>query len=321
MSAAATPDATDGMPDGVIGGATDAAIGALPVAPSELGESPFWHPDEAVLYWVDIPGRRLNRWDPARSQHRAWDLDTEPGCCAPVLGGGLLLAMRDGLWRFDPVSGRREALAAPPYDPAHERFNDGKADPQGRFWAGTIYEPRDAAKAALYRFAGGRLDRIADDITTSNGLAWSPDGATMYWADTAAHCIRAYDFDGRDGSLSRGRDFARFPPRAPGQALDDYAGRPDGAAMDRDGAYWVAMYEGQRLLRLAPDGRLLQTVHLPVRCPTMPAFGGPDLRTLYVTTACARRPADELAAQPLAGRVLTLRMAVPGLPARFVHLP
>jgi sugar lactone lactonase YvrE len=295
-------------------------IEALPVPASRLGESPFWHPDEAALYWVDIPGRRLNRWDPARAAHRCWDFDTEPGCAAPVLGGGLVLAMRDGIWRFDPASGRREALAAPPYDPAHERFNDGKADPQGRFWAGTIYEPRDAARAALYRYAGGRLERIAGDITTSNGLAWSPDGATMYWADTAAHRVRAFDFDGRDGSLSGGRDFARFAPRAPGQALDDYAGRPDGAAVDHDGAYWVAMYEGQRLLRLAPDGRLLQTVPLPVRCPTMPAFGDADLRTLYVTTASEGRPDDERTRQPLAGRVLRLRVDVPGLPVRFAQL-
>ena len=296
-------------------------IEALPVPPARLGESPFWHPDEAALYWVDIPGRQVRRWHPARAQHQAWDLPTEPGCIAPLLGGGLLLAMRDGLWRFDPGSGRREAVADAPYDPAHERFNDGKADPQGRFWAGTIWEPRDAPKAALYRCAAGRLDRVAGGITTSNGLAWSPDGATMYWADTAAHVVRAFDFDGAAGSLSRGRDFARFEPRRAGQALDAYAGRPDGAAVDAEGAYWVAMYEGGRLLRLAPDGSLLQTVMLPVRCPTMPAFAGHDLRTLVVTSAREGRPADELAAQPLAGCVLSLRVDVPGLPVRFAILP
>lgn len=296
------------------------ALEALPVAPSRLGESPLWQPDEAALYWCDIPGRRLHRWHPGRAEHRAWDLDSEPGCCAPVLGGTLLLAMRDGLWRFDPASGRRTRLAAPPYDPACERFNDGKADPQGRFWAGTIYEPRDAARAALYRFAGGQLERVAGDITTSNGLAWSPDGRTLYWADTAAHQIRAFDFDPQDGSLSRGRVFATFAPRRADQELALYGGRPDGAAVDLEGAYWVAMYEGQRLLRLAPDGRVLRELALPVRCPTMPCFGGADLRTLYVTTAREKRPAEELAAQPLAGCVLSLRVDVPGLPANFVRL-
>jgi sugar lactone lactonase YvrE len=293
---------------------------ALPVAPSLLGESPLWHPDEAVLYWCDIPGRRLNRWNPRQAAHAHWDFDCEPACVAPVLGGGLLLAMRDGLWRFDPTSGERTRLAEPPYDPHEERFNDGKADPQGRFWAGTIYEPRTAPKAALYRFGPGGLDRMAGDITTSNGLAWSPDGRTMYWADTKAHVVQALDFDAHDGSLARRRTFARFEPKAPGQDLAGYGGRPDGAAVDREGAYWVAMFEGQQLLRLGPDGAVLQALPLPVRCPTMPCFGDADLRTLYITTARENRPADELAAQPLAGCVLTTRVDVPGLPAHFVRL-
>ena len=299
----------------------------LPIAPSLLGESPLWHPDEGVLYWCDIPGRRLNRWDPTRREHRQWACETEPACCAPLLGGGLLLAMRDGLWRFDTgfdpatTAGQdgRTRLAAPPYDAARERFNDGKADPQGRFWAGTIFEPRTAPKAALYRYGGRKLDRVAGDITTSNGLAWSPDGRTMYWADTKAHVVRAYDFDGAEGSLSRGREFIRFEPRGEGQPLDDYAGRPDGAAVDSEGAYWVAMFEGQQLLRLAPDGRVLQALALPVRCPTMPCFGGADLRTLYITTSRENRPAEELERQPLAGCVLSLRVDVPGLPAHFVR--
>ncbi len=295
------------------------AITALPVAPALLGESPFWHPDEAALYWCDIPGKALHRFEPIGAAHDRWDFDTEPGCCAPLPGGALLLAMRDGLFRFDPASGRRQRLAGAPYDMAQERFNDGKADPQGRLWVGTLYEPRQPANAALYRWAEGRLDRIAGDITVSNGLAFSPDGRTMYWSDTAAHRIDAFDFDGSDGSLSRRRVFAEFPPREPGQDLAGYGGRPDGAAVDAEGAYWVAMYEGQRLLRLAPDGTLLGEVPLPVRCPTMPCFGGPDLRTLFVTTARNRRPADELAAQPLAGCVLSLRVDVPGLPVHFAR--
>ena len=154
-------------------------------------------------------------------------------------------------------------------------------------------------------------------MTVSNGLAFSPDGGTMYWSDTHAHRIDALDFDGSDGSLSRQRVFAEFPPKTPGQDLAGYGGRPDGAAVDSEGAYWVAMYEGQRLLRLSPAGELLQEVPLPVRCPTMPCFGGAGLRTLFITTARNQRPADELAAQPLAGCVLTLPVAVPGLPVNF----
>jgi sugar lactone lactonase YvrE len=295
------------------------AFEALPVAPALLGESPFWHPDEAALYWCDIPGRALHRWHPASAAHRQWPLPAEPGSCAPLPGGALLIAMRDGLFRFDPATGERERLVKPPYDATQQRFNDGKADPQGRYWVGTVHEPRTPAKAALYRWSAGRLDRIAGDVTVSNGLAFSPQGCTVYWSDTTAHRVYAFDFDGDDGSLSRQRVFAEFPFRLPGQELAAYGGRPDGAAVDAEGAYWVAMFEGQRLLRLAPDGRLLEEVPLPVRCPTMPCFGGADLRTLFVTTARAGRPAAELAAQPLAGCVLKLRVEVPGLPVNFAR--
>ena len=295
------------------------AIDALPVATSVLGESPLWHPTEQALYWCDIPGRRLNRYDPANGAHRRWDLDSEVSCCAARADGTMLLAQRDGLWRFDPADGLRTRLAEPPYDPRHERFNDGKPDARGRLWVGTIYEPRDQASAALYRWAGEQLDRVAGDITVSNGLAWSPDGTTMYWADTKAHTVYACAFDAARGVPSERRVFARFPTREPGAPLDAYAGRPDGATVDAEGCYWVAMFEGARVLRLSPRGELLRTLHLPVRCPTMPCFGGADLRTLYITTARENRPADELAAMPWSGRVLQLRVDVPGLPAHFAR--
>jgi sugar lactone lactonase YvrE len=292
----------------------------LPGVPSSLlGESPMWQPEQGALWWCDIPGHRLNRWHMASGRHDQWVFETDVACCAPLLGGDLLLGMRDGLWRFDPASGGRERLAEPPYDVAQERFNDGKADAQGRFWVGTIYEPRHPAHAALYRYGHDRLDRVAGDITVSNGLAWSPDGRTMYWSDTSSHRIFAFDFDGIDGSLARQRVFASFPVKTANTDLATYGGRPDGAAVDSEGAYWSAMFEGQRLVRFAPDGRVLQELALPVRCPTMPCFGGPDLRTLFVTTARAGRPEAELAAQPWAGCVLTLRVDVPGLPVNFAR--
>lgn len=300
----------------------DLAITAVPGSMSELGESPFWHPDEHALWWCDIPGRRLSRAEPAQGAVAHWALPAEPGCAAPLPGGELLLAMRDGLWRFDPRCGARtHALAAPPYDPATERFNDGRADPQGRMWVGTIYEPRSPARAALYRFDGSGLARMAEGITVSNGLAFSPDGRTLYWSDTTSHTVCAFDLDLVDGTLSRQRVFARFPRREPQQPLAAYGGRPDGAAVDAEGCYWVAMFEGARLLRLSPAGEVLAELPLPVRCPTMPCFGGPDLRTLYVTTARANRPEDELEREPWAGCVLQCRVDVPGLPVNFARLP
>jgi sugar lactone lactonase YvrE len=296
-------------------------IEALPgVPPSLLGESPLWHPSEQVLYWCDIPGHKLNCFDPASGEHRQWRFDTDVACCAPLQDGGLLLALRRGLVHFDAKTGTSTPLAEAPYDTAHERFNDGKADARGRFWVGTLYEPRHPPRAALYRFADGRLDKMASDITVSNGLAWSPDSRTMYWADTQAHAVYALDFDINHGSISRRRIFAQMPLRLPDQALTTYGGRPDGAAVDAQGGYWVAMFEGARILQFAPDGTLARDIALPVRCPTMPCFGGHDLRTLYITTAREKRPAEELAAEPLAGCVLQLRVEVPGLPANFAQI-
>ena len=282
-----------------------------------LGESPFWHPTERVLYYTDIPGQRLHRFDPVSGALAHWDFDTDVASCAPLVDGRLLLAMRDGLWRFNPGTGARTEVAKPPYDPAKERFNDGKCDPQGRFWVGTIYEPREPANAALYCHTGGQLVKRADGITVSNGLAWSPNGRTMYWSDTKAHTIYAFDFDPITGGISGKRVFASFPVKQAGQPLTGYGGRPDGAAVDAEGCYWSAMFEGQRLLRLSPAGEIVREVRLPVRCATMPCFGGHDLKTLYLTTARENRPAAELIEQPFAGCVLALDVDVPGLPVNF----
>ena len=274
----------------------------------------MWHPQQQRLYYCDIPGRKLHCFNPASGELIHWNFETEVASCAPMQGGALLLAMRDGLWRFDPASGERTLLAEPPYDPAKERFNDGKCDPQGRFWVGTIYEPRDPALASLHCFSGGKLQRKAEGITVSNGLAWSPNGRTMYWSDTKAHTIYTLDFDPASGDIANRRVFASFPLKQAGQSLDSYRGRPDGAAMDVEGGYWAAMFEGQRLLRFSPEGKVVREVKLPVRCATMPCFGGADLKTLYITTARENRPAAELAEQPFAGCVLALEVDVPGLP-------
>jgi sugar lactone lactonase YvrE len=282
-----------------------------------LGESPVWHPGERALYYCDIPGRQLQRFDPESGELKHWAFDTEIASLAPMLNGSLLLAARDGLWHFNPTSGERALAAKPPYDPAVERFNDGKCDPQGRFWVGTIYEPRSSPSASLSCFMHGALVRMVDGVTVLNGLAWSPNGRTMHWSDTKAHTIYAADFDPLSGALTRKRVFASFPVKQPGQDLHSYGGRPDGAAMDSEGCYWVAMFEGQRLLRLSPDGEVVREVALPVRCPTMPCFGGPDLKTLYVTTSRENRPATELIDQPYAGCVLALDVDVAGLPVNF----
>lgn len=301
----------------------DLEVSALPVPPSLLGESPTWWPahgdQPGALWWCDIPGCAVHRFEPQSGQHQSWALPVEPGCLAPMKSGHLLLAMRDGLWTFDPQTGQRTCVARQPYDPAQERFNDGKADAQGRLWVGTIYEPRQPPLAALYCWDGQRLTRQGDGITVSNGLAFSPDNTTMYWSDSHGHTIYAMDYRLADGQMGPRRIWREFAPRMPGQDLQSYGGRPDGATVDSEGCYWTAMFEGAQLLRLSPQGEVLERVALPVRCPTMPCLGGDDLRTLYVTTARFRRPADELEREPWAGRVLQLRVKVPGLPAHFAR--
>jgi sugar lactone lactonase YvrE len=295
--------------------------------PDETGESPFWHPREQRLYWVDIPGRRVRRWDPAGGAQDEWPLPQEPGCIAPAATGGLVLALRDGIYRARSWGGPLEALVRFQHSDT-TRFNDGKADPLGRFWAGTYYEPKDARKANLYSFDcrpenGERGKPIvqlkAHNATAANGLAWSPDHRTVYWSDTAAHAIYAWDWDAHANVMRHHRVFRQFPSKPagwkPGQ--EGYGGRPDGAAVDAEGCYWVAMFEGARLLRLSPAGEVVAELGVPARCPTMPCFGGPDLRTLYVTTARQNRPAEELAGLPHSGCVFAARVDVPGLPANF----
>lgn len=290
------------------------------LTPALLGESPFWHPLEQCLYYVDIPGKALFRLDSGAATPTRWALNDEPGCVVPLVGGGLLIPQRNGLWRFDPATGEYVKLLDPPYDASKRRFNDGKADAQGRLWVGTIDDARQP-ESALYCLREGVFIPMKDGITTSNGLGWSPDGRSMYWADTKAHEIYRLAFDADSGALGEREVFARFAPRGADQPLETYGGRPDGAAVDVEGGYWVAMMEGQQLLRLSPSGEVLTRVELPVRCATMPTFGGADLRTIFVTTAREKRSEAELAAQPWAGCVLKMRVPVAGLPVQFARWP
>lgn len=297
--------------------------------PDQLGESPFWHPEERKLYWVDIPGRQVRRADPHSGIAESWAMPLEPGCIAPVRGGGFVIALRDGIYRAAAWGSPPVRVALFAHDPATTRFNDGKADPVGRFWAGTMYEPRDARLAELYSIDlrggdGGEplIELKAGNAIISNGLAWSPDGTTVYWADTPHHVIHAWRWDAQGNGMHDHRVFAQFPGKPdgwrPGQP--GYGGRPDGAAVDAQGNYWCAMFEGGRLLKFAPSGELLAEVPVPVRCPTMPCFGGDDLRTLFVTSSRYNRPAEEVAELPQSGCVIATEVDVPGLPVNFVSV-
>jgi sugar lactone lactonase YvrE len=286
--------------------------------PALLGESPFWHPDQQCLYYCDIAAHQLLRYCPAAQTLQRWQFDTEVASCAPYRDGTLLLAMRDGLWRFDPVTVSRTLLAPPPYDPGAQRFNDGKCDPAGRFWIGTLDDQRrPLAQLYCYTQARGLQAVAGQGATVVNGLAWSPDASTLYWSDTTAHTIYAAAANPQTGATAQQRAWMRFPLKLQDHSMIPYAGRPDGAAVDVQGNYWVAMFEGQSLRCYSPLGQLLHALPLPARCPTMPCFGGADYRTLYLTTSRHQRPNEELAAQPEAGCVLQCRVAAPGLPVNF----
>jgi len=296
----------------------------------ELGESPFWHPLEQTLYWVDIPGKKVLRANVYMGTVETWDMPSEPGCIAPAATGGLVIALRHGVFRARGWGGALDRIATLPYDTASVRANDGKCDALGRFWIGTIDEPKASRAAALYAVdcRGGRVPvvtRHAGDALTGNGLAWSPDNRTAYWADTPSHVVHAWDFDLQANRLNAHRIFQQFPAKpadwqfdaSPADGQARYGGRPDGAAVDVQGNYYAAMFEGQRICQFAPDGRLLAEFPTPAQCPTMPCLGGEDLKTLYVTTARHGRSAAELAAFPQSGCVFSMRVDVPGLPVNF----
>ncbi len=314
----------------------------------ELGESPFWHADrdkahkarQARLYWVDIAGRAALRADPDTGATERWSLPSEPGCMAPAqtagVDSGWIFALRSGIYRAQVWGGALTCIARLPYDPATQRANDGKCDPQGRFWVGTRDEQGGKA-AAMYRInapSGERKEgsqqsasvhRLWGEAGTLNGLAWSPDQRTLYSSDTPTHCVAERDWNPDTGEPGPARALHQFTPKPPGWASGaaGYGGRPDGAAVDVEGNYWCAMYEGGRVLQLSAAGDVLREIATPLACPTMVCLGGPDLRTLFVTSARHGRPAGELERTPLAGQVLVWQepVAVPGLPVNAFQEP
>lgn len=275
-------------------------------ARAALGEGPRWHAAERRLYWVDILRNELHRFDPATGKDEVRLFPQPIGCFAFREAGGLLLAMKDGLatmadWDAEPTPYGDQIFAEKP----DLRFNDGRTDPAGRFWVGSVNMAKSAHDAALYRVdTDGKISFIEGNMLTCNGAAFTADGTRFCHADTPSHALRAYDVDPQSGALSNRHIFRQF---------EHGTGRPDGGSFDAEGCYWSALFEGGRVVRLSPDGELLQTVPLPVSRPTMIAFGGDDLRTAYVTTARAGLDEVALERQPLAGALFTFPVDVPGL--------
>ncbi|MEO8723612.1 MAG: SMP-30/gluconolactonase/LRE family protein [Sphingobium sp.] len=272
----------------------------------ELGEGPRWHGEEGRLYWVDIAAQAMHRLNPRSGQLESRTFDTPVGCFAFVAGGGWMLAMKDGFayladWQAEPTPFGEQVFAGQP----DLRFNDGRTDASGRFWAGSVNTVKSAHNAALYRLDGdGAVTLIENGMMTCNGAAFSVDGAHFCHTDTPSHALRMYDVDVATRTLANRRILHQFPP---GQ------GRPDGGSFDCDGFYWTALFDGGRVVCLSPDGEIVREVPLPVTRPTMISFGGEDLCTAYVTSARSGLSPQQLAKEPLAGAMFSFRVDTPGI--------
>lgn len=282
-------------------------------ARAQLGECPTWSAAEARLFWVDIDGRAVHRFDPTTGLDEQRPAPGRPASLA-VTGtpGRLLVAIEGRLAFLDWGSGVWTDWIALEPDDLGNRLNDGRCDPAGRFWVGSMADP--AAAHGASRPATGQLHRVEADgsaatvrsaIGVSNGLAFSPDGRTMYFADTHRDTVWAYDYDVTTGEATNERVFLDFGP---------LPGRPDGACVDEDGCYWIACVYGSMVIRATPAGRIDRRIGVPAAKPTMPAFGGSDLSTLFITSIGGGGSHAVDPTQPDAGGLFAIDVGVRGLP-------
>jgi len=279
-----------------------------------VGESPLWCAEQAAWYWVDIPAKTIWRLDEASGAVRHWNTSEMVACIALKESGGLIAGMESGIFSLELGSGPmavEQKLAQPDGLGAGTRFNDGRCDRQGRFWSGTMFMDMAAVRpdGRLYRYTAeqGLSQPMVSGLVVQNGLAWSPDGRTMYLSDShgSRQLIWAFDYDTDEGLPHNQRVFVD---------MNSHPGRPDGAAVDSDGCYWTCGNDGACLLRFTPSGKLDRRIDLPMAKPSMCTFGGPDLDTLLVTSISAGKPEGD----QWAGAVLMVRPGVSGLPeARF----
>ena len=288
-------------------------------ARNAVGESPVWVAAENALYWVDIPNGGLQRWSADTGHIHAWKTPQMLACLARQLDGSWIAGMESGFFRLQPHSNGSldsELLAHVDHARADMRLNDGRCDRQGRFWAGSMVlnMGANAANGSLYRYSAGQtgpLEARLGGFIVPNGLGFSPDGRTLYLSDShpLVQQIWAFDYDIDSGTPTNRRLFVD---------MNQYEGRPDGAAVDAEGCYWICANDAGLIHRFTPDGRLDRSLAIPVKKPTMCAFGGSRLDTLFVTSI---RPADDQDPQSLAGGVFALNPGVQGLPEPlFNHL-
>jgi sugar lactone lactonase YvrE len=278
--------------------------------PALLGECPLWSESEQVLYWIDIDGRAIHRFDPADGRDELRHLPGRPGSIAlTVEPGRLLMATEHRLAIVDWQTGTVEPwLDLEPAETGN-RLNDGRCDRMGRFWVGSMFDPSSAGRSTgmLHRVdSEGTATTVRTGIGVANGLAFSPNGQTMYFADTHRETVWAYDYDGASGEATNERLFLDF-------GRPDLPGRPDGGCVDAEGHYWIACVYGWAVLRVSPEGEVVRRIEMPVEKPTMPAFGGPAMTTLFVTSIGLGGSRPLAPGQPDAGGLFAIATDVTGI--------
>ena len=278
-------------------------------AKATLGEGTIWHPLENRLYWIDIEGQKLHIYDPETGTDTVFATNQRIGTVVPVAGGGALVALQNGIYFFDTVTGSFHFINNPLPDKAI-RFNDGKCDPTGRFWVGSMHLNQTAGAAALYRMdKDTSVYEMLKGITVSNGISWSQDKQTMYYIDSPLRTIDAFDYDDISGAIKNRRAIATVP---------DGLGDPDGMAIDTEGKLWVALWGGYCVGRFDPlTGDLLQKIEVPAPHVASCTFGGRDLDILFISTAREGMSANQLDKYPLSGGIFSVKTGLTGVRANF----
>jgi sugar lactone lactonase YvrE len=275
-----------------------------------LGEGAIWHPVNKQLYWVDIEGKALHCFDPATNEDKQFAVGSRIGTVVPVRSGGALVALQSGIHSINMKTGKLTFIANPLPDTINLRFNDGKCDPSGRFWVGTLALDSRKKGAMLYRMNKDKSIRVMlDSVTISNGIVWTADKKTMYYNDTPTGTIQAFDYNDKEGTISNGRVVVRIPKGG---------GGPDGMTIDADGNLWVALWGSGTVGKYNPHtGELLQRIIVPAPNVSSCAFGGKNFETLYITTARAWMSQEKLQQFPLSGGLFSVKPGVRGVPATF----
>lgn len=271
-----------------------------------LGEGPAWDHQSQSLYWLDIMGEKLHIFDYAKETNRTIELKQMPGTIVPRKSGGAVIALQNGFYFMNLETGQVESITDPESHLPNNRFNDGKCDPKGRFWAGTIHLEGEEHTCALYCLNTNlKAERKISEVTNSNGLAWSPDESTFYFIDTPTLKVVAYDYDAQTGSITNPRKIIDFP---------EDEGFPDGMTIDEEGMLWIAHFSGSKVSRWDPaSGQQLTSISVPAKHVTSCTFGGPDLDELYITTA--KLDDTDMNEFPHAGGLFRVKPGVKGMPA------